>query len=92
MAELLPCPFCGGEAHFITTSNNSNHTGVGFGYIIACSKCKCTPIQKAKEMNVYLDKKGEIKITEASESVRRNMIVEWNTRTPQKEVGRSERI
>ena len=88
MAELLPCPFCGSEAHFIKTSNISTHTGVGFDYIIACSKCKCTPIQKAKEMNVYLDKKGEIKITEASESVKQNMIAEWNTRTPKERGGK----
>ena len=84
MAELLPCPFCGSEAHFITTSNISTHTGVGFNYIIECSVCKCTPIQKAKEMNVYLGKNGDIKITDASDTVRRNMIVEWNHRTPQK--------
>jgi hypothetical protein len=80
--ELLPCPFCGSEAHFIKTSNISTHTGVGFVYIIACSKCKCTPIQKANEMYIQLDKDGELKITSASEIVRQNMIDEWNTRTP----------
>lgn len=80
MPELLPCPFCGGEAHFIKISNISTHMGVGFDYIIACSECKCTPIQKAKEMNIWLDKNGEVKMTEASAVVRQNMIDEWNTR------------
>ena len=85
-SELLHCPFCGGEAEFITVSNNSKHTGVGFNYIIACSKCNCTPIQKSQELNVFLDKNGELKITDASVVNKRNMIDEWNTRTPQKEV------
>ena len=87
MAELKPCPFCGSEAHFIKINNISSHTGVGFGYIIECSKCKCTPIEKAKEMNIQLDKDGEIKITAASEIEKQNMIDEWNTRTPKERGG-----
>ena len=83
MRELKKCPFCGGEAEFITVSNNSNHTGVGFNYIIACSKCNCTPIQKSQELNVFLDKNGELKITDASVVNKRNMIDEWNIRIPQ---------
>jgi hypothetical protein len=70
-----------GKAEFITVSNNSNHTGVGFDYIIDCSKCKCTPIQKSQELNVFLDENGELKITDASVVNKRNMIDEWNTRT-----------
>ena len=87
MAELLPCPFCGGKAHFITISNNSSRDDVGFSYIIECSKCKCTPIQKAKEMKIWLDKNGEAKMTEASAVVRQKMIDEWNTRTPKERGG-----
>lgn len=78
--RLKPCPFCRGEAHFITTSNNSNHNGVGFGYIIACSICKCTPIQKAKELVVFLNQTGEVQITDASKVVMEHMIDEWNRR------------
>ena len=81
MEELKPCPFCGGEAEFTTVSNNSTHIGVGCSYIIACSKCKCTPIQKSQNLNVFLDKNGELKITEVSVVNKRNMINEWNTRT-----------
>lgn len=80
MDKLKPCPFCGAEAEFTTVSNNSNHTGVGFNYIIACSKCNCTPIQKSQGLNVFLDKNGELKITDASVVNKLNMIDEWNTR------------
>lgn len=85
MAELLPCPFCGGTAHFITISNKSNHSGVGFSYIIRCSNCKCTPMQEEKEMRLWLDNCGQVRMTEASETILQNAIAEWNTRTPQKE-------
>lgn len=39
MVELKPCPFCGGEAEFIT----ENVLGI---YAVWCTKCKCqTPYQ-----------------------------------------------
>ena len=81
MAELKPCPFCGGTAQFLTTGNESSNSGVGFSYIIRCSNCKCTPIQKEKEMHLWLDNCGQVRITEVSETVRKQAIVEWNTRT-----------
>lgn len=83
--KLKTCPFCGGEAHFITKSNKVSHTGVGFYYIIACSKCGCTPIQKEQEINFYLDNNGEVKITDGSEVFKQNMIDEWNRRTEVKD-------
>ena len=82
MAELLPCPFCGGTAHFITRNNKSNHSGVGFSYIIMCSNCKCTPIQQERAMHLWLDNSGQVRMTDASEIVMQNTIDEWNTRTP----------
>ena len=84
---LKPCPFCGGKAEFITIHNKSNHTSVGFNYTIACSSCSCTPIRLAGEMNVFLDKDGEVKITEASAIKKQNMIAKWNTRTQNDDKG-----
>lgn len=83
--KLKPCPFCGGKARFITKSNKSSYTGVGFYYIIACSMCNCTPIQKEQDMNFFLDENGEVKITEGSEVFKQNMIDTWNTRTEVKD-------
>ena len=85
MAELLPCPFCGGTAHFITINNSSSKSGVCFSYIIRCSNCKCTPMQKEAEMHLWLDNCGQVRMTEASEQTLQSTIDGWNTRTQQKE-------
>lgn len=82
MAKLLPCPFCGGEAEFITQSNISNSYGVGFSYIIACSNCECTPIRSSEEIYMSFDKNGEIVVNKASKETRQEMINTWNTRIP----------
>lgn len=37
--NLLPCPFCGGKAAFVTKSNSSSHHGVGFCFEIECEDC-----------------------------------------------------
>lgn len=84
MSELKPCPFCGGKAEFVVKGNISNHCGVAFTYVIACSKCKCTPMSKSSEMHIYLDKNGEIKMTGASDVTKQCMIDEWNTRVNEK--------
>lgn len=78
--ELKPCPFCGGEAHFIPTRQISTSIGVGFSYIIACSKCNCTPMQKEKDLYIYLSKDGKIKIDSGSNIGMQNAIKDWNTR------------
>lgn len=52
--ELLPCPFCGGEAHVsyiprqVTMANNEGHTTSGFsmsrmpaGQMVSCKDCGC---------------------------------------------------
>ena len=82
MSELLPCPFCGGKAIFVVKSNISNHQGVGFDYNIECSSCGCSPTKKNAEMHIFLNKDGEVKITDASIVTRNSMIEAWNTRTP----------
>ena len=78
--KLKSCPFCGGEAHFVTKSNICNNAGVGFSYIIECSACQCTPIQTARTISIWLARNGEIKITETSKSIMKQMVDEWNTR------------
>ena len=37
MAELLPCPFCGGEANLIAVDYNDGD----IWYRPECSECKC---------------------------------------------------
>ena len=47
--ELKPCPFCGGNAMFLTITNKSSHSAVGVMFKIKCMKCG-TELPKA--MNV----------------------------------------
>ena len=80
MNELLPCPFCGGEAHVHTTNKYATGITCGFTYIIECSECGCTPIEKPKNMNVWLDKSGVVQVESAGETVFNEMVKVWNTR------------
>lgn len=68
MAELLPCPFCGGEAKYKKfTSKGIFKTTV---YYIGCSVCKCqTPVQlhidEAKDLwNTRTPKEREVSESE----------------------------
>ena len=78
--ELKPCPFCGSKAQFETIAYLSNHSSVGFKCIIACSNCKTTPIQKAKEIYVSLSENGELELADASKAIMQLMVNEWNMR------------
>jgi Lar family restriction alleviation protein len=42
MAELKPCPFCGGVAAFVVKSNRSDNRSVGFDFTIECKNCRTT--------------------------------------------------
>ena len=79
MAELKPCPFCGGEAKFKTISNNSSHRCVGFSFEIECTKCN---LHYPQSFNIefFLTGNGEIKIAPGFEYVIDNATEEWNRR------------
>lgn len=59
--KLKPCPFCGGEAVYVTSSNNSSHCCVGFDFEVKCKECK-VGIPGRYEMKFYLGENGELKI------------------------------
>ena len=48
MAELKPCPFCGGEATFSINATKSGNGQVGFEFSIRCSRCNAT-VPRAKQ-------------------------------------------
>lgn len=82
--ELLPCPFCGGEAKFTVKSIKPNDVYAGFLYTIKCSKCGVSPFAKCREMNLILEANGDIKITEPSLVNKKEMIDTWNMRTTER--------
>ena len=45
--ELLPCPFCGGQAHFVRLDRSC------YKYAIKCNTCDCTIGGSAFENNCY---------------------------------------
>lgn len=62
--ELKPCPFCGGNAMFLTITNKSSHSAVGVMFKIKCMKCGIE-LPKSYECEMYMDQ------TEESEQERR---------------------
>lgn len=40
MEKLKRCPFCGGDAEFITATNSQQGAKRGFGFGIRCTKCE----------------------------------------------------
>lgn len=59
--RLMPCPFCGGKANMITTTNGSTHHDVSFTFGIECSECG-TSLPWVHELRATLED-GELKIT-----------------------------
>ena len=51
MTELLPCPFCGGEAEIESISDQMGHLTL-IGYIVKCSECWCAPKPNNYEGNI----------------------------------------
>jgi hypothetical protein len=84
MIKLKPCPFCGGEATFVVNTNISSNYCIGFNYYIKCSSCDCTPIKKDAEMHIFLDRDGEVKLTDESIVTRKSIIDAWNTRVKER--------
>lgn len=42
MAELKPCPFCGGVAGFIAKAPDTTENKAGYKFVIACTLCGAT--------------------------------------------------
>ena len=42
MAELKPCPFCGGKAIFKTTALHTSGDNIGYDFAISCFGCDAT--------------------------------------------------
>lgn len=77
--RLMPCPFCGGKANMITTTNGSTRHDVSFTFEIECSECgTCLPW--VHELRATLEN-GELKITKDE---RDKAVEEWNRRMPKK--------
>lgn len=82
MAELKPCPFCGGEAKFSTwkveiADQKSSNIIVRFYSKIECNECGVNPIDCRKNITVWFDKTGTIQTSEGVGE----MVEAWNRRT-----------
>ena len=74
--KLKPCPFCGGEAQFITKSYKSSHYDAGFNFTIQCQGCY-TRLPQEYSLSVKLDAEGYIIITGDG---RKDAAAAWNRR------------
>ena len=77
MAELKPCPFCGGKAEFITKTNNSSSTYVGISFAIECSKCHARHPEANEIVKFGISNNGEIVTIDDG---RGKAIEAWNRR------------
>lgn len=73
---LKPCPFCGGKAMFLTTTNKSSHSAVGVMFKIKCMKCG-TELPKSYECEMYMDQDGGIR---TGKDERTKATTDWNRR------------
>ena len=58
--KLKPCPFCGGNAMFLTITNKSSQSSVGVMFKIKCMKCRIE-FPKSYECEMYMDQDGGIR-------------------------------
>ena len=80
MNELKPCPFCGGKAVFQTKGKGIGVSDLYVDYIITCSVCGATPIDKPKRISVFLDANGNLVPSAVSEANKELAIEKWNER------------
>lgn len=74
--KLLNCPFCGGEAEFVTTTNGYQKDSRIIEFHIRCRECKIE-YPKRYEIRLRLGSSGEI-VTDVDE--RENALEAWNRR------------
>ena len=63
MAELKPCPFCGGEAEYLIQSHSASGNDRGWMFGIRCKKCNVTTPKRNFELVARLCEDGQIHIT-----------------------------
>lgn len=74
--ELKPCPFCGGNAMFLTITNKSSQSSVGVMFKIKCMKCRIE-FPKSYECEMYMDQEGGIR---TGRDERAKATTDWNKR------------
>lgn len=77
MAELKPCPFCGGKAKFFTKASSARGVTRGWEFGVFCYKCGITSPKTNYLLEAQLDDFGEI-TTRTDE--RPEAIEAWNRR------------
>jgi hypothetical protein len=76
MAELKPCPFCGGEVSIgLTGHGNTNWFFVTRGYSKTKKNCKCRLFMESDRYFL-----GCLDTKEAKERVMKDLIEAWNRR------------
>ena len=81
MNELKPCPFCGGEAVFVTRSIGHGGGCAIFDFQISCTSCEVKVPESYGCIEFYLDEYGEIK---ALKDGRPKALEAWNRRASDK--------
>ena len=76
MAELKPCPFCGGKAQFRSRSFDVRANDRGWVFDIFCTKC-CVELPRNYRIDLEFNDCGEIQILSDG---RQAAIEEWNRR------------
>ncbi len=77
MAELKPCPFCGGEAKAVVSATEYGNGAVGWRFGIECQCCPVRLTRKNYELKVKMSGTGEI---ETIVDERAEAAAAWNRR------------
>lgn len=77
MVKLKPCPFCGGEAVFVTRSVGYGRRCAIFNFEISCKSCLAKAPEAYGSIEIYLDQNGEVAMYKDERS---KAIEAWNRR------------
>lgn len=78
MAELKPCPFCGGKAEHVVTGVEHSSGTVGFGFAIKCTKCHAQNPKASGAVRIRYGADGELHVFDDARGM---ATVEWNRRS-----------
>ena len=62
MAELKPCPFCGGEAAFTQTGTGYESNSVYLDFKISCKKCGAVAPKSRGRMWMNIGSSGKLNV------------------------------